>query len=169
MQDNSTISLTTSNVFTYFPSSTRERLKDWYAAMGNDLSSLTFTCPSDFLGDKWEIISRHINIPCILDFSSVSEGSGTFYPLKYSRVQELFIKLPPWNINFTSTSNRSDNTPVWAIGIAPLSIASIRYMITNAPTVSSKTFTIGANAIGYLNKLDANLISTLTNKGWTVA
>ena len=168
--NNATVSISsTTNIYKYFPTSTRATIAEWLEAFDIDATTITLALSDTFLGDNWEIISRHNEIPYIIDFSGVSASSGTFYPLKYSRLTNARIKLPAWKIKFTDYSKRAEYTPSQDYSIFPMSLDSIRYIVNNAPTVSSKTFTIGSNAISGLNALDLSLITTLTNKGWTVS
>ena len=49
-----------------------------------------------------------------------------------------------------------------------LTVASMRYIADHAPTTSSHTLTIGSTNIARANAYDQTIITTLTEKGWTV-
>ena len=44
----------------------------------------------------------------------------------------------------------------------------MRYIADNAPTTSGNTLTIGSDNIERANAYDTTIITTLTEKGWTV-
>ena len=67
------------------------------------------------------------------------------------------IKLPSRSITTLSSDNH-------------ISIDSLRYIANNAPTVTagSATLTIGSTNISRAGGASGTIITTLTNKGWTV-
>lgn len=103
--------------------------------------------------------------PFILDFSShtgtskITLGRNEGYAAV--NLKHLKMKLP-------STCNVELKGNASTYGNPLLDLESYRYIATNAPTVSSKTFTIGTIAVNMLNTIDSTIITTLTNKGWTV-
>lgn len=72
---------------------------------------------------------------------------------------ELFIILPNKNVYWSWDESTSPR---------PISLASLQFLATNAPTVSGKTLTIGSENIARAGGASGTIISTLTGKGWTV-
>lgn len=108
---------------------------------------------------------------CGLVFNCSTMSVSTFYigcmkgPLDSSNKNsslpyELFMILPNANVKWVFDDS---NLP------RPISLASLQYMATNAPTVSGKTLTIGDLNIARAGGASGTIITTLTNKGWTVA
>lgn len=108
------------------------------------------------------------DFPFILDCSEFASSSNTWYigssqwTSQYYRIavpQKLYIKLPNMNVNWYAI-NPGQN--------ALIPLDCLQYMANNAPTVSSRTLTIGAQNIAYAGGASGSIISTLTSKGWTV-
>ena len=97
------------------------------------------------------------NLPYGLDLSSITSNLtlGTSNP-GANRIREAYIKLPNANFTIYSSSGIIFTKDNW------------QYIADNAPTVSGKTLTMGNMNIAICGGATDTIISTLTNKGWTV-
>ena len=95
-----------------------------------------------------------VQLPDNLDTSS-----GTYF----SSFCQSCYSLVKANIKLSARSNVTTIT-----GWSFIDIQSLRYIANNAPTVSGKTLTIGSINITRAGGTSGTIISTLTNKGWTV-
>lgn len=74
----------------------------------------------------------------------------------YNRIKEAYIKLPSGNFQINGSSQIIFSKDNW------------EYIATNAPTVSSKTLSMGSLNISICGGAGGTIISTLTGKGWIV-
>ena len=124
----------------------------------------------------YNYFSRTRAFPFVLDCSNFTAGNFTWYVCSqgsscydntvlhnYSAPQELFIIAPDCNVEWGGDKAGYSGTPYTAI-----SLDSLKFFATNAPTVSGRTFKIGTDNYNMLLAQAPDAISTLTNKGWTV-
>lgn len=90
----------------------------------------------------------------IVNDLSRATTAGNIYVNSYALVNAN-IKLPNANVPTLYASKK-------------LTVDSIRYIANNAPTVTSKTLTLGGDNISRANAADPSIIQSLTTKGWTV-
>ena len=93
-------------------------------------------------------------LPDSLDTSSGTKFSS-FFDRCYALTKANIILPAAYNITTLSYSNK-------------LTVASMRYIADHAPTTSGHTLTIGSTNIERANAYDPTIITTLTEKGWTV-
>lgn len=96
-----------------------------------------------------------------LSVSNLYIGANSYKNNTYrnnSMPYELFLILPDANVFWRS----------YSFDVKPVSLKSLQFMADNAPTVSSKTLTIGAQNIVRAGGENGEIITKLKNKGWTV-
>lgn len=108
----------------------------------------------------------YVKFPIILDLSEYTktgtltlggnDSEGT------CRLTHLKMVLPSTCSVALKAGNGTWQNPV-------LDIESYQFIAEHAPTVSGLTFTMGSMAKKYCNAIDTSIVTTLTNKGWTVA
>ena len=146
----------------------------------SSISSATTVKPSDIYLYSYsanfepEIPAGNIlldTFPFVLTYNGESQTNYTggitskLYALPYQKFLNLRIILPS-DTSFVLPSNilsRGRNNPKFL-----LSQTALQFMADNAPTVSGKTLTLNAPNIITAGGSSGTIISTLTNKGWTV-
>ena len=123
-------------------------------------------------------------LPNILDFSSVTNSDGLSYLFAYCYSLEATSDVFDLS-GVSSSSNNSyllyccyslvkaniklqDRTLTSLSSNTNISVESLKYIADNAPTVSGKTLTLGSTLIAKAGGASGTIITTLTNKGWTV-
>lgn len=127
------------------------------AEMGNP--TVTFTSLQTNTGGKY--VS---NLPYGLDLSTVTSDitlGGASYANTSSDFQA-YVTLPPVNVTMHTNTNSTYFTTT-------LSKDNWAYIAEHAPTVSGKTLTMGQINIDICGGTSGTIITTLTNKGWTVS
>lgn len=99
------------------------------------------------------------NYPKGLDLSGVTDGSWDLTNL-YKYLTSLYVKIPPVDIILSRSTSVRDIL---------LSKTNWQYIADNAPTVEAKTLTMGNINIKTCGGEDSEIITTLKNKGWTIA
>lgn len=99
------------------------------------------------------------NYPKGLDLSGVTDGSWDLTNL-YNCLTSLYVKIPPVDIILSMSTSARDIL---------LSKTNWQYIADNAPTVEAKTLTMGNINIKTCGGEDSEIITTLKNKGWTIA
>lgn len=107
-----------------------------------------------------------VKFPIILDFSTVTRTGTLTLGRNESNgscnLTHLKMVLPSTCSVALKAGNGTYENPV-------LDIESYQFIAEHAPTVSGLTFTMGSMAKDYCNAIDTSIVTTLTNKGWTVA
>ena len=97
------------------------------------------------------------NYPKGLDLSGITDETWTLTNLS-SVLRFMYVKIPPINIVLSSSSNN-----------VILSKDNWQYIAEHAPSVEGKTLTMGKVNIATCGGEDSEIITTLKNKGWTIA
>ena len=113
--------------------------------------------PSSNIVTKFTEAHKLPNLPYGLDLSSITSNLTLGVSnCGMNRIREAYIKLPNANFIINSSSGIVFTEDNW------------QYIADNAPTVSGKTLTMGNMNIEICGGTSGTIISTLTNKGWTV-
>ena len=97
------------------------------------------------------------NYPTGLDLSGINSGTWDITNFG-SRLMSLYVKIPPVDIIIATSSYPTK-----------ISKKNWKYIAENAPNVSGKTLTMGTANIATCGGEDSEIITTLKNKGWTIA
>ena len=108
----------------------------------------------------------YVKFPIILDLSEYTKTGTLTLGRNDSegtcRLTHLKMVLPSTCSVALKAGNGTWENPI-------LNIESYKFIAEHAPTVSGLTFTMGSIAKEYCNTVDTSIVTTLTNKGWTVA
>lgn len=97
------------------------------------------------------------NYPTGLDLSGINSGTWDITNFG-SRLMSLYVKIPPVDIIIATSSYPTK-----------ISKKNWKYIAENAPNVSGKTLTMGTANIATCGGENSEIITTLKNKGWTIA
>lgn len=156
-------------------------IKDSLVNLINNRSIFTYgvtklsTSVSNTLAEYYYRIKGVSFFPFVIDWST-NTLTGTFYintlasyvtsnsGVDYNRCPyELFI-IPSSGVNMQWVSYRGGYSGTSHMADSIISPASLTFLATNSPNVSSKTLKIGK----YMKETNATAVATLESKGWTV-
>lgn len=132
--------------------------------VGDTITSRNLSILGDSTMYNMGILTRWEKFPFVVDFSgytATDEINFNKVGMSYNKCVDLKLILPSSaNINIKF----ADNTYAYLV----LTKESLQYMAEHAPTVENKTLTIGDANIAICGGTGSEIITTLTNKGWTV-